>query len=454
MLLQRIARKALSTATVSASMPLAAPIAVPAETVAVKVAASANANAGTVPAPPRANYDSHPDWTPSFAVPEKCNSIFKLPAATLAQFAIKNSSTSATKQITKSLASTGYLASLTDTIMLRESWLSLLSLINGELSKEQSKMKIFLDAQGGVGKSTFLNLAATHFKSFDTIVIHLPSVANWISGLEPYDESAEEGMFTQAAFTSTVLSQFFKVNGPLLEKVVVQGKYEFDGAAFSGSLAQLVSIGIDSPKHSHKVLDAFISELLEFPENRPRVLFSFDQVNAFYSKTAYHDTKSNVLLADQLELLRPFMQILARPTLPKAAVICATDRTNGEINSPFLTHLLNGSPAAARDLTDAALVYTPPNPDNLAEFSAFGNAVVPPAVAPALYDPFTFKAEVHPRGVAKFAVPCLQMGEAYALVEGLRRSGQLKVGKVSDEFVQKAVMVTKGNAREVLKYCV
>ncbi|KAJ3407208.1 hypothetical protein CcCBS67573_g02118 [Chytriomyces confervae] len=448
------ARRLLSSASVSATSP--APPATPAPTAASNPAAASTPSTST---------DAVSEWTPALAVPEKLNSLFRLPSASNSIFTIKNSSASASQSIKKALASSLFLENMKSTVMLRDSWLSLLSLINSEVAKSESKMKIFLDGASGAGKSTYLTHVATHFKSFGFIVVHLPNVANWVSGLEPYAQSPDSPHFTQPAFTSTVLKQIHDVNA----EVVVKGSYVFEETPFSGTLSELLSVGIESPSKAHKVLDSFISELLEHPENRPKVLFSFDQVNALYTTTSYNDTNSNPILSSQLELLRPFLRVMSTPVIPKGIVVCACDNTNTKIRSPFLSHLLQSIPQAiTKDLQE----YTPPTPKDLSPFSATQpssissqssavtnekspHAIVSETVSPALYDPFTFDSAAHPRGVlARYNVPGLQPGEAYALIEGLRKTGALQVSKVSDAFVVKAVMLTNGNAKALLNYCI
>ncbi|KAJ3066856.1 37S ribosomal protein S23 mitochondrial [Podochytrium sp. JEL0797] len=398
------------------------------------------AAAAASPSTPAPEPDTFPEWKPAFAVPEQCHSIFTLPH--ISSFTTKNSMTNSSQAVSKPLAPTALLANLVDTVMLRQSWLSLVDLINAEMKKPESKDKIFLDSRAGSGKSTFLNLAASHYKAFGYIVLHFPNVQSWISGLEPYAKPEGSPYFTQSSFTSVVLKQILDVNSAVLDKITVKGAYTFGTTPFSGTLSQLLTVGIENTTESHKVLESFMNELLEFPENRPPVLFSFDQVNAFYGKTAYFDTESKPILADQMALMRPFINLMSRPSIPKATLLAATDQTTTQIKSPFLNHHLTNPTAA------------PPTPTDLSQFSTFGNALVNKSIAPALYDPFTFKNNVHPVGVKVFAVPALSVGEAYSLVEGLRKKGLVGVGKVGDEFVQKTVMVTKGNARDVLKYCV
>ncbi|KAJ3133277.1 hypothetical protein HK100_004538, partial [Physocladia obscura] len=365
-------------------------------------------------------------YKPVYANKDFLNALFTMPELSL--FKINNSQLNSSQVAAKSLATSQFLAKLSDVAMLRESWLDFLDQINTELKKQESNVKLFL-------------------------------VASWISGLEPYAKSEKNStppLFTQSVFTSEVLRQISEANSNVFKKIQVIGSYAFKREIpFTGSLFTLVKAGADKTLPPHDVLEAFIAELLAYPENRPYVLFSFDQVNALYTKTAYFDTDSRRIFSYQFELLSPIVSLLARKTIPKAAVICAVDRTNGEIKSNFLDHLLqNPNPVAVDAITD------------LSRFSSFGNAVVSRKIAPALYDPVTFNTEIHPAGAKRVEVPALNFTEAYALIDGLRRSGKIKVrtsqhlaarfsadgtdsvaagslSKLSQNFVQKSVMVTQ-----------
>ncbi|KAI9350204.1 mitochondrial ribosomal death-associated protein 3-domain-containing protein [Obelidium mucronatum] len=442
-------RRALTTAASANATAASAPIIASAAANAAVAAAAASADVSSV----QPVSDAVPAWTSKFALPDRCNSMFKLNSAS---FAIKNSSSNSSQSIAKSLASTTFFSNITDTVMLRESWLDLLNAINKQGQKDSTTVKIFLDSRSGNGKSTFLNLTATHFKSFGHIVLHFPNLSSWVSGLEPYAKSDDSPYFTQSTFASVVLSQILKVNSEVLDKITIQGKYKIGESEFKGSLSEFLAVGVEDSKHAHNVLNSFINELIEFPENRPLVLFSFDQVNALYCKTSYYDTESNAILPDQMALLRPFISLLARPSIPKAAVVCATDHTLTTIKSPFLNHILKQSPKVADVVEGATPIKITPNPEDLSAFSSFGNALVSKSIAPAIYDPITFKSGdgIHPVGVAVFTIPDLQVKEAYKLLEGLLSAGKLKVNSVSDDFVKKAVMITRGNPREILKFCV
>ncbi|KAJ3083509.1 37S ribosomal protein S23 mitochondrial [Rhizoclosmatium hyalinum] len=398
-----------------------------------------------------------PEWTPKFATKDKHNTLFALPQ-TAAAFAIKNSFLNSTQQLAKTRAKTLFRESTADAVLLRDSWLAFVHAANAELAAPESKNKLVLDARPGAGKSAFLNLAASHFRAFDYIVLHFQNIASWTSGLEPYARAPDSDLFTQSAFTAVVLKQIADVNASVLDKITVKGSYSFGNKPFSGTLSQLLAVGINNEKNAQKVLESFMNELLEFPENRPPVLFSFDQVNALYTNTAYFDEESKPIHANKLALLRPFIQLLTRPTVPKACILAATDQTTTQIKSPFLNHLISQKQQQqhkdASSSTSSSTTTTSASAENLSEFSSFGNALVSKEIAPAIYDPVTFMTDVHPVGVVVHTVPEFQVNEAYALVDGLKRAGKLQVSRVSDEFVQKAVMVTKGNARELLKYCV
>ncbi|KAJ3348385.1 hypothetical protein HDU83_001337, partial [Entophlyctis luteolus] len=238
------------------------------------------------------------------------------------------------------------------------------------------------------------------------------------------------------------------------------------------TLATLAQIGVLQQEYAHAALDALIAELVapSAAAKRPHVLFCFDQANALFSRTAYYDTESRVIDAHRMALLRPFIDVLARPDgVPKAAVVFATDDRHTQTRARALAGQLQTAAAAA-----AGAVPSPTTPVVQQQQEQQQPHSAEAAAAAAAAAAATARAVV--AGARVVAVPPMDAGEAGALVDGLRRRARmlatqqqqqqteharadaaaatpLLVQRLDNDLVSKAVMLTGGNARDLLKYC-
>ncbi|KAJ3193313.1 hypothetical protein HDU82_002860 [Entophlyctis luteolus] len=236
------------------------------------------------------------------------------------------------------------------------------------------------------------------------------------------------------------------------------------------TLATLAQIGVLQQEYAHAALDALIAELVapSAAAKRPHVLFCFDQANALFSRTAYYDTESRVIDAHRMALLRPFIDVLARPDgVPKAAVVFATDDTHTQTRARALAGQLQAAAAAAVAVPSTTTPVVQQQEQQQQPHSAEEAAAAAAAAA-------TARAVV--AGARVVAVPPMDAGEAGALVDGLRRRARmlatqqqqqqteharadaaaatpLLVQRLDNDLVSKAVMLTGGNARDLLKYC-
>ncbi|KAI8854761.1 hypothetical protein BC829DRAFT_439042 [Chytridium lagenaria] len=175
-------------------------------------------------------------------------------------------------------------------IMLRESTLKVMKNVMDEILKGNSGRKIVL-------------------------------AFNWIAGKEFYSKT-ESGTFIQPKLTASVLKLFLDMNTDILAKIC-------------GIWNQQCGIITRSVK-------AVLGELLDNAGSRPPFIIAVDQLNALFTKTAYHDTDSTILLSDRFELINAFQE---RNRL-----------TDPVIKSPFLDLLLSsdkkGMNAKFEDISD------------------------------------------------------------------------------------------------------
>ncbi|KAJ3102513.1 28S ribosomal protein S29, mitochondrial [Phlyctochytrium planicorne] len=316
-------------------------------------------------------------------------------------------------------------------VMLRGFTLGLLKNTIEELGKESSTRKVVLDGEAGVGKSAVLNQVASHFLSLDHIVWMLPR-----PGKEFYAKESEG--FTQSALASTVLKQFLQMNSALLAKIQVKGTHEIGKETFKGSLEKLVELGVSNQESSHQVLNATVSELVENSTDRPPVVFIIDQLNAFYTKTAYNDTDSSVITSDKFQLVQSFYKVLQQPSLKNAAVLAATDRTDPFIRSPYLDTLLS---IHQNDRRKGAKY------EDLQTVDPFG-VVLPEKLDLLSNDGFAGK-DVAPKGLERLDLKGLDRSEVESLLEMLSEE-KVFHGKLSKNIVEKALLLSGGNAKRLV----
>ncbi|KAJ3334225.1 37S ribosomal protein S23 mitochondrial [Blyttiomyces sp. JEL0837] len=369
-----------------------------------------------------------PEWEPSLAVSENVGKVFQIPPS---NDLFRHSS----------LQGSG--------LMLRESSLNLMDAVNGEIKKPQTSTKICLDGPAGAGKSSSLGLLSAHFQKLDWIVLHLQNPSHWLAAKEPYAKDEASKTFTQSQLTSKVLGSLLKSNQETLKKVAFRGDLTVGGTKFTGSLLDLVTLGSNNQTHSHSCLEALVKDLLDHPESRPPVLVAVDQVNSFYSKTAYFDTDSTRLTSDQFAIVNSFAKLLTRPSLSNMAVIAATDRTDPAIKSAFFDYHLETCPtfekSSSSDKLSVPKYQSMPGVEN-------SPALLPHALAPAANDVFMLTKEFHPVGLTKYVIPSMSKSET---VEFLRHhqttTGRLHQNKLSQDYIIKTWMISGGNPGQIIK---
>ncbi|KAI8846462.1 mitochondrial ribosomal death-associated protein 3-domain-containing protein [Chytridium lagenaria] len=174
----------------------------------------------------------------------------------------------------------------------------------------------------------------------------------------------------------------------------------------SGSLKDLVESGINNSESSHVALKAVLGELLDNAGSRPPFIIAVDQLNALFTKTAYHDTDSTILLSDRFELINAFQEVLEHK---------------------------KGMNAKFEDISDV---------------DAFG-VLLPRGIAKADGDGFVREGKVKPVGLERVETPTLERREVESF---LRYYAAMKVfyGKVNKSLVERVWILTGGNARKLV----
>ncbi|KAJ3196293.1 hypothetical protein HK101_009401 [Irineochytrium annulatum] len=247
--------------------------------------------------------------------------------------------------------------------------LDLIALVDAELTKKGSERKIVLDGPGGIGKSATLLQLASHYRSFNYGVVYIPNPTKFINATLPYAEGPN-GSYVQPEAAKQVLQTMASLNSELFANISIHGKHELNGRSITGSLIDLVDVGIKSPDVANAVVDGVLKELITYPDTRPPVVFVVDEVNALLAKTAYCDRNSNVLTADKFALMRSFLRVLALEKvgffsdladglvktmlvkLDNGAVICATERTSSRFRSNFIDKRVPNAAKARRPFMD------------------------------------------------------------------------------------------------------
>ncbi|TPX72824.1 hypothetical protein SpCBS45565_g00327 [Spizellomyces sp. 'palustris'] len=348
------------------------------------------------------------EWTPKKAAPANVGEILQLPATFL----------SATKEATPSTIAKGKQSAF----MLRQSTLDLIAEVTREANQATCNRVITLDGPKGVGKSVTLLQTVSHFRSEGWIVLYLPRTANWVNGSEPFEPVPGTKVFRQPQAVARALQQFLDLNPDLSKVKTAEGQ----------SLAEVAETGVREPEKAQKSLEAILDTLSKENE-RPPVLLAIDQVNSFYSTTAYFDAQSNPVLANQLTAVDAFARFLnhTRP-MSKGAILCAVDQSDTQLQSPFLNTLLSTSPQIPSSPSSQPIASNPRYQD-VTSVDSFG-VLLSDRLAPASYDPFAPQSELHPKSLARFNIPRYNRFEAASILQYYKDAEILKNGGLKNVF--------------------
>lgn len=386
---------------------------------------------------PRSTRPMLDQWNPSDAVQESIGQFFTVP---------------------NSLMATKGKNRIISEYMCRSSTLDLIDAVNKQVVLASNRSKIFMDGRPGSGKSAALSLMSTHFHGLGWIVIKLGDVSRWIRGVEPYSRDKDDKFYSQKELTASVISNILEVNAKSLQKITSK-----DGE----TLAQLLKKGQSDLSQSHKVLDKFLAELID-AKNRPPVIFAFDAVNAFYSKTEYFSVDSKEIMAPEFALINSFLSVLTREEIPHGAILCALDSTDSRIKSHILDSLVSSAPLSPQ-CREPAMPFTPsfaPLPTTTTALSAFADinisntntnveekVILPAELSPAEYDPLEkFMNEIKPRGdVQRWDMARFSRGELLDYLRFSQRCGRFH-GDLTDQLIHKIKAITGGDMTQVKRY--
>ncbi|KND01863.1 uncharacterized protein SPPG_03653 [Spizellomyces punctatus DAOM BR117] len=367
------------------------------------------------------------EWTPKKAAPANVGEVLQFPA----------SCSSATKGAIPNSVEKGKQSAF----MLRQSTLDLIAEVTREANQATCNRVMTLDGPKGVGKSVTLLQTVSHFRSEGWIVLYLPQTANWVDGSEPFEPVPGTKMFRQPQAVARTLQQFLDLNPDLTKIKTAEGQ----------TLAQVAETGVREPEKAQESLETILDTLSK-EKNRPPVLIAIDQVNSFYSKTAYFDAQSNPVLANQLTAVDAFVRFLNRTRpLSKGAILCAVDQSDTQLQSPFLEVLLSNSPQIPSSPSSQPIAANRRYQD-VTSVDSFG-VLLSDRLAPASYDPFAPQSEWHPKSLARFNIPGYNRFEVASILQYYKDAEILKNVKLTREYIEKQLVLTGGNALKLYKRC-
>ncbi|KAJ3186696.1 37S ribosomal protein S23 mitochondrial [Gaertneriomyces sp. JEL0708] len=300
--------------------------------------------------------------------------------------------------------------------MVRQATLSVIDEVKKEATNTSQSRKFFvLDGPKGIGKSVTLLQTASHFINEGWIVIYIPQPSSYVNGTEPYEPIPNTDRFIQAPAAQAFLRQFLTMN----EKNIRSLK-----SSQGSSLQSLLEQGVKDISKAQDVLGQLLDSLVAVNDRKP-VLVAIDQVNAFWSKTAYCDAESRPVLAHQLEIVRRFMQLLTQQkTMPNSVCLAATDRSDTSLLAPFFSHSLTNSPTLGHSSPSPVSHYR-----DLSQTSQRGT-LLSPRLQPASYDPFASLSETHPKSgsLLKIDIPAYASYEMACVLKYYTESGRLRNG--------------------------
>lgn len=309
--------------------------------------------------------------------------------------------------------------------MLRKSTANIIHLVD-----DQIKSTIVLDGRRGVGKTTCLMQSIHHFAQKQWIVVPLMQISDWFSGIEPYEQ-------LNAIFTQPTLS------AKILKTILLWNKKQMDS-----SLTAVAEEGIKN----HLVADnALETVLMTFVESNQRVLLAFDQFNALYSKTAYHDPSSAIITADKFFVASLLHRIVGSITptgsMHRVSVLAGMDYTHPFHKSNYLEAILRSTKPCN---SDHGLLSHELSTFDFSNRDEFG-IKLPKALDPLNGDLFASEAKDIPKPhVTRYIVPAYSQDEIKSVLEYYNKVSIIH-SPPTDSFALKNWMVTQGNPLEVFK---
>ncbi|KAH9273988.1 hypothetical protein BASA83_003623 [Batrachochytrium salamandrivorans] len=211
-------------------------------------------------------------WSPEFAVPKNIGRFSSLPEKFLSK--IPKISPNLEKQ---------FKLTATPALMFRQSTAELISIVEKEADKEFCTTALVVEGNRGTGKSAAFLQTVSHCHSKGWIIIPVPRLSEWMSGIEPYEMSLSRSKYLQPELTQKFISLLLEWNESALSKIPLR-----EGSSESvADIARLAAEG--DPESSFAILEEIMTRIFT-AKNRNPVLLAIDQFNALYRRTAYFDT--------------------------------------------------------------------------------------------------------------------------------------------------------------------
>ncbi|KAI8920044.1 mitochondrial ribosomal death-associated protein 3-domain-containing protein [Powellomyces hirtus] len=377
------------------------------------------------------------EWGPAKAKVENIGEFLRLPESMLS-----GATTTADGLYPPALARQGLSA-----FMLRQTTLDVLEAVSQEASKEVCSGVIALDGSRGVGKSVTLLQTVSHCAKNGWVAIYLPHPSQWVNGTEPFEPVQGTSTFAQPGVAVRILKHFLQLNSSSGLATIKSESGE--------NVSEIARQGVADPSRAQKALDEVLAALASGGKDRAKVLIAVDQINTFYCKTAYHDSESREVIANQLAAIQSFAGFFTlEKKLAHGALICAVDRSDTQHSSPLLNSLLSSrkSATASAPSQTSRPQHLQKQYHDLAAVDEFG-VLLPERLAPASYDPLASATHLHPKLTRPIVVPPYDLYEVACAAAYYTDCDALGNVEVTRDYVEKELVLTGGNPLKLHKRC-
>ncbi|KAI8929800.1 mitochondrial ribosomal death-associated protein 3-domain-containing protein [Entophlyctis helioformis] len=370
------------------------------------------------------------EWSPRTAVKKNLGRFFKLPDSFMAKLAGLSPNVSLQFKLAGS-----------PSLMLRESTLDLVQRVEAEGAKEACTTSFILDGSRGSGKSSTLLQTSSLLKSKGWIVILVPRMSQWTSGVEPYEKAASGDLYVQPVLAAKFLQLMMDWNAAAFAKIPA-------GNGSKQTIADVALAGIAKIDTAQTAVETVFSALFAAKDRAP-VLLALDQIGAIYRTTSYFSSESKPLTADQFALPALIHKTLATLGQSRTAIVGAVDRTESLVSSRYFKYALkNMSPMNQSH----GLLLSQVGTLDLASRDEFG-VILPEYLDPTHSDAFSKSNKNPPKHLSRFVVPPYTKDEVAKALE-FYKDNQVLFSDISDKLVAKRFMLTQGNPLGVFDSCV
>ncbi|KAI9088878.1 mitochondrial ribosomal death-associated protein 3-domain-containing protein [Phlyctochytrium arcticum] len=319
--------------------------------------------------------------------------------------------------------------------MLRQTTLDLIQKITS--SSKASSTPVIIDGPRGAGKSVALLQLASHFRKQGWITMYIPKTTVWTDGTQPFALVKDTKLYEQPELVSGLLTQFLALNKDLSSIKTTNGQ----------TLKDLANEGIKNSARAHKALEEIVNTLLA-QKDKP-FLLAIDQINTFYSKTAYRDTESQPILATSLSIVNFFNNILTSPQKAiNSAIVGAKDYSDTYIQAPLFNAITAEQSRASSSTKTTTNLNSSEEP--IPETSPYG-ALLPKTLSPETYDPYTSSIKTIPQKFQVWELPPYNLFEIASALHFYQNAGVLREEKLNRPLIEKFLAVTGGNALKVYR---